>query len=225
MEGLEAQLMKLQEQACKAAEASVLAHEGVVQGLNDMLAQSEADYGLLKADNQALQAELSDLHRQAEALKEAVSETEFQMQRERNRLEEAVEKANADFTRVQDEQEQLMMKVVDFEEEVDTVKNERQELVLQVQELQDDNDELNTLVKKASGVGNKRMSVYAAGGVKNENSFDARRQVSLPPSHARSLPPAVPRSLSPVALAWCGRRVVDKSVLDTSVLHTYRPNV
>ena len=66
-------------------------------------------------------------------------------------------------------------KVVDLEEELDKVKNERQELVLQVQELQDDNDELNALVKKASGVGNKRMSVYG-GGVKNEGSFDARRQ-------------------------------------------------
>ena len=78
------------------------------------------------------------------------------------------------------EQEELMCKVVDLEEELDKVKNERQELVLQVQELQDDNDELNAMVKKASGVANKRMSVYG-GGVRNEGSFDARRQVARRP--------------------------------------------
>jgi hypothetical protein len=50
--------------------------------------------------------------------------------------------------------------------------------VTQVQELTDDNDELNMLVKKASGVagskggGSSRMSVYGGGGIKSEGSFD-----------------------------------------------------
>ena len=48
----------------------------------------------------------------------------------------------------------------------------------QVQELTDDNDELNLLVKKASGVGgskgggSSRVSVYGGGGIKSEGSFD-----------------------------------------------------
>ena len=50
--------------------------------------------------------------------------------------------------------------------------------VAQVQELTDDNDELNMLVKKASGVGgskgggSSRMSVYGAAAIKSEGSFD-----------------------------------------------------
>ena len=174
VEALRGELIKAQEMAGKAADEAADAHAAVVQGLKDMLAQSEADYTQLKGHKEALEAQLADVQREAEALKEAVSEAEFQMERERNRLDEAVEKGAADSARLQADQEQLMVKVVDLEEELDKTKNERQELVLQVQELQDDNDELNALVKKASGVGNKRMSVYGA--VKSEGSFDARRQ-------------------------------------------------
>jgi len=181
IEGLQAHLIKVQEHASRGAEAAVQAHEGVVQGLQDMLAQSEADYSLLKANNEVLEVQVCEVQRMVEALKEAASETEFQMERQRNRLEEEVDKAKTDLSRAEQEQDVLMTKVVDVEEELDTVKNDRQELVLQVQELQDDNDELNALVKKASGVGNnKRMSVYT-GGVKAEGSFDARRQVWCPP--------------------------------------------
>lgn len=189
MEKLKAQLVKAEEAAGKAAEAAATAHGTVVQGLQDMLLQSEADYTVLKTGKEELEAQLSQVQREVEALKETAAETQFQMERERNRLEEANEKAAADLKRLQEEQDQLMMKVVDLEEELDTVKNERQELVLQVQELQDDNDELNAIVKKASGVANKRMSVYG-GGVKNEGSFDARRQ-SMANSSRMSIAPGM----------------------------------
>ena len=50
----------------------------------------------------------------------------------------------------------------DLEEELDAVKNERQVLVLQVQELENETAELNALVKKQHGVGDKRQSMAAS---------------------------------------------------------------
>ena len=90
-EGLEARAAKADEEARRAAAAAADAHAAGTQGLRDMLTQSEADYATLKSSKEAAEAALAEALREVEAVKEAAGESEFQMERERNRLQEAVE--------------------------------------------------------------------------------------------------------------------------------------
>ena len=66
IEALQSEMAKAQEQAGKAAAAAEVGHAAVVKGLNDMLAQSEADYAQLKTAKDVAEALAAEAQREAE---------------------------------------------------------------------------------------------------------------------------------------------------------------
>eukprot|EP00960_Hanusia_phi_P053446 762078-Hanusia_phi.AAC.2 len=190
LQSLTNSLLNLEGTSTTLAEKVKEGHEHTVERLmrykaeteasHAMIAQNESDYQNLTEELKKKMEEMAGIQLQLQEAKDASQELEFQREREKAKWDEELDNATGTISRLQTEQEELMSRIVDLEENLDSVKNERQDLQLTVQELRDSNEELQELAKSASSknlsASGKRMSVYHRAGVQQESSFGSRRE-------------------------------------------------